>query len=104
MPTKEKSSVPARKTPDKPSTLPDDFPTELRGEFEQLPEQLTKNLGTIAGYAIADGGYFGISVTDDRDSCKLAVRCKSVTFEKRVGSITQLETLLAYCLRKLTDK
>lgn len=85
------------------ASAPDDFPVELLGEFAELPEQLVKNIGTIAGASVAGGGYFGISVTDDGDSCRLAVRSGLFVLDKRFGSIAKLEGALAYCARKLAD-
>jgi len=85
------------------TALPDDFPTELLGEFGSLPEQTIANIGTIAGYAIAHGGYFGISTTDDGGSAKLAIRAASLSFEKRVYKLADLDKLLSYSLGKLRN-
>jgi hypothetical protein len=82
-------------------TTPDDFPAELLGEFREMGRVLTGNLGTIAGLACAGGGYFGFSVTDDGESCRLAVRHGQFTLDKRFSSIAKLEGALAYCLGKL---
>lgn len=94
-----------QKKPDslQPPALPNDFPDILRGEFERFGDVHTGNIGTIAALALRGGGYFGISVTDDGGSCKLAVRCGKVAFEKRCYSLVQFEALLAYSLKKLTD-
>jgi len=85
----------------KADTTPDDFPDELSGDFAILPRQLVENIGTIAGLAVSGGGYFGISVTDDGGSCRLAVRNGSFVLDKRFSTIAKLEGALAYCLRKL---
>ena len=86
-----------------PIGLPDDFPSELLGEFANLSDVTAGNIGHICRWAVSGGGYFGFSITDDGDSCKLAIRSKKLSIEKRCGSLVQLETLLAYCRKKLTD-
>jgi hypothetical protein len=86
-----------------PDSLPDDFPAELAGEFIKLPSQFWGNFGTVAGRALARGGYLGLSVTDDGGSAKLAVRCPYVSFEKRVYKLTDLERLVSYLLTKTQD-
>lgn len=103
MATKGTTDAKARPQSTQPTALPDDFPDELRGEFSAFSDVNRTCIGIIAGYAIVGGGYFGLSVTDDGDSCKLAIRCKKLAFEKRCGSLKQFEALLAYCQRKLTD-
>lgn len=80
--------------------LPDDFPAELVGEFRELPQQFWQNFGVICGKCLAAGGYVGLSITDDGGSAKLAVRCPSVSFEKRVYKFSDLERLTAYLLGK----
>lgn len=82
---------------------PDDFPDELRGDFDEIPAQLAANIGTIAGIAVSGGGYFGISVTDDGGSARLAIRHKSFDLDRRFYGVGKLEAALAYCLRKLQD-
>jgi len=102
MPAKQESNNAKRGTADrKADTTPDDFPDELNGEFSDLPTQLVANIGTIAGLAISGGGYFGVSVTDDGGSCRLAIRNGSFILDKRFSTIAKLEGALAYCLRKL---
>jgi hypothetical protein len=103
MTAKEKTNVKPGGVYQQTTTLPDDFPSELRGEFSEFTDVNIRCIGIVAGHAVTGGGYFGLSVTDDGDSCKLVVRHKKLAFEKRCGSIKQLETLLAYCQRKLTD-
>ena len=90
-----------RTTFTEPSSLPDDFPSELLGEFSDLPRQFWDNFGTVSGLALAKGGYIGLSVTDDGGSAKLAVRCSYVSFEKRVYKLADLERLTAYLLGKV---
>jgi len=85
------------------NTTPDDFPDELRGDFDSLSDQLAANIGAIAAIAVAGGGYFGISVTDDGGSARLAIRHKSFELDRRFYGIGKLEAALAYCLRKLRD-
>ena len=99
--TKGKTNDERRPISPKASIAPDDFPEEFDGEFLKLPSQLIKNFGTIAGLAISGGGYFGISVTDDGGSCRLAVRSGSFVLDKRFSTIAKLEGAMAYCLRKL---
>lgn len=82
--------------------LPDDFPAELVGDFATIPGTFWKNYGTVAGLVLARGGYIGLSITDDAGSGKLAVRCPRVSFDKRVYKFKDLETLVVYCLNKLT--
>jgi hypothetical protein len=83
------------------TSLPADFPLELLGEFGSISEQLATNIGTIASLTIGKGGYFGISVSDDRCSAKLVVRTALLNFERRVYKTADLEKLLAYSLGKL---
>jgi len=85
------------------NTTPDDFPDELRGDFDTLSDQLAANIGAIAAIAVSGGGYFGISVTDDGGSARLAIRHKSFELDRRFYGIGKLEAALAYCLRKLRD-
>lgn len=85
----------------KADVSPDDFPAELDGDFAVLPGQLAKSIGAIAGLALRGGGYFGISITDDGGSCRLAVRNGTFALDKRFSSLVKLEGALAYCLRKL---
>jgi len=103
MTTKEKQSGNKGSVYREAPPLPDDFPSELRGEFSELSAVNIKCIGIVAGHAVTGGGYFGLSITDDGDSCKLVVRHKKLAFEKRCGSIKQLEALLAYCQTKLTS-
>lgn len=86
-----------------PTSLPDDFPSELVGEFTKLSGQFWQNFGTVSGRCLAHGGYIGLSVTDDGGSAKLAVRCPYVSFEKRVYKFGDLERLTAYLLTKTED-
>lgn len=83
------------------STAPADFPTELDGEFGAIPTQTVANIGTIAGLAVVGGGYFGISVTDDGGSIRLAVRRGSFELDKRFYDLRKFDAALAYCLGKL---
>ncbi len=83
------------------NTAPDDFPDELGGEFTTLPEVTIRNIGVIAGLAISGGGYFGLSVTDDGGSCRLAIRNGPFVLDKRFSTVAKFEGALAYCLRKL---
>ena len=85
------------------NTAPDDFPSELLGEFATLPSQTVQNVGTIAGLAVGGGGYFGLSVTDDGGSVRLAIRHGSFVLDKRFYGLTKFEGALAYCLGKLRD-
>jgi len=89
--SKETKSGERRPISSKASVAPDDFPEEFDGEFVQLPSQLVKNIGVIAGLAVSGGGYFGISVTDDGGSCRIAVRNGSFVLDKRFSTITKLE-------------
>ncbi len=101
MPTKGvKTNATQRNKPTEPLGLPDDFPSELLGEFTELPERFWANFGTVCGLSLAHGGYVGLSITDDGGSAKLAVRCSYVSFEKRVYKLTDLERLTAYLLGK----
>ncbi len=100
-PIKGKQDVQRGSTERKGDTAPDDFPDELSGEFDTLSKTLVGNIGTIAGLAVAGGGYFGISITDDGGSCRLAVRSGPFVLDKRFSTVAKLEGALAYCLRKL---
>lgn len=90
-----------RPTINQGNTAPDDFPNELGGEFTALPEVTVRNIGVIAGLAVTGGGYFGLSVTDDGGSCRLAIRNGSFVLDKRFSTVAKFEGALAYCLRKL---
>lgn len=103
MATRSKTNGPKPNSSDRATALPDDFPSDLRGEFDGLPTNVCTAYGIVAGLALAGGGYIGLSTTDDGSSCKLAVRAARLSFEKRVISIAQLEKLLVYCKNKLTD-
>lgn len=104
MPTKRgDSDVKQRSSISQRDTAPDDFPIELGGEFEGIPDQTLENIGTIAGLAISGGGYFGISVTDDGGSLRLAIRSGSFALDKRFYALAKFEGALAYCLGKLRD-
>jgi hypothetical protein len=103
MPVKGDKGGNNRPVPRETTPLPDDFPSELRGEFSEFSAVNIKCIGIIAGHATVGGGYFGLSITDDGDSCKLVVRNKKLAFEKRCGSLKQFEALLAYCQTKLTS-
>lgn len=104
MATKEsKSNASGRPSYDKRDTAPDDFPTELDGEFANLPAQTVQNIGVIAGLAVTSGGYFGLSCTDDGGSVRLAIRHGSFALDKRFYAATKFEAALAYCLRKLRE-
>lgn len=80
---------------------PDDYPDSLDGEFAGLPAQTVQNIGTIAGLAVSGGGYFGLSVTDDGGSARLAIRHGSFALDKRFYGLAKFEGALAYCLSKL---
>jgi hypothetical protein len=99
----EKNNAPRRSTTKPGDTAPDDFPEELLGEFGKLSDQLTSNIGVIAAMSVSGGGYFGISVTDDAGSVRLAIRCKAFELDRRFYGIAKLEAALAYCLRKLRE-
>jgi len=104
MPRKQETlNEPSRSGQGQRDIAPDDYPEELRGEFAKLPAQCVKNIGTIAGLTVSSGGYFGLSVTDDSGSLRLAVRHGAFVLDKRYYGLVQFETALAYCLRKLGD-
>lgn len=104
MPTgAKKPNATKRDTEVKRDTTPDDFPAELRGEFEQLPRQLAANIGAVARAAVVGGGYFGLSITDDGGSARLAIRRGSFVLDRRFYAVGKLEAALAYCVGKLRD-
>jgi len=94
--TRQKANQPA-------TTTPDDFPEELGGEFEQMGGQLAANIGTVAAMVCSGGGYFGLSVTDDGGSVRLAVRHESLALDRRFYALGKFEAALAYLVRKLGD-
>jgi len=100
---REATNESKRPTTAKRDTTPDDFPAELLGEFSSISGQLATNIGTIAGLAINGGGYFGISVTDDGGSVRLAIRHGAFELDRRFYAVGKLEGALAYCLTKLRD-
>jgi len=101
--SKEKPSDTGRSTHTQGNTAPDDYPEELRGDFEQLSPQTIQNIGTVAGAAISGGGYFGLSVTDDGGSARLAIRHGAFVLDKRYYAVGKFEAALAYCVRKLAE-
>lgn len=104
MASQEKKTHASRPKDDKPAvTTPDDFPDELGGEFEEIPDRLAANIGTLAGMVCGGGGYFGVSVTDDGGSLRLAIRHGAFALDKRFYAVGKLETALAYCVAKLRD-
>jgi hypothetical protein len=104
MPTGEKKSNVSKRNPEvKRDTTPDDFPEELRGEFEDLPQQLAANIGVVARATVIGGGYFGLSVTDDGGSVRLAIRRGTFAIDRRFYDVRKLESALAYCIGKLRE-
>lgn len=97
------SNARGRETNNQRDTAPDDYPAELRGEFERLHGQVVQNIATVAAAAISGGGYFGLSVTDDSGSLRLAIRHGAFALDKRYYGLAQFETALAYCMRKLGE-
>lgn len=98
---KEAANATKGNTVAKRDQAPDDFPAELSGEFAELSDVTVKNVGAIAGLSVRGGGYFGISVTDDGGSIRLAVRNGSFALDKRFYAVAKFEGALAYCLNKL---
>lgn len=84
-------------------SVPADFPAEYGGEFQQLSPQLCANLGTLAGLTLASGGYFGISITDDGGSVRLALRRGPFQFDKRFYSLAKFEGATAWVARRLEE-
>jgi hypothetical protein len=104
MPTGEKKSNATKRSPEvKRDTTPSDFPAELRGEFEDFPQQLSSNIGVVARASVAGGGYFGLSVTDDGGSVRLAIRHGNFAIDRRFYDVRKLEQALAYCIGKLRE-
>lgn len=91
----------------KRKSAPSDADTEdlldgqFAGEFVQLPEGLTVALGTICRLALVNGGYFGLSVTDDGITARLALRTGKYHVDRRFYRLPDLEAALAKCLEKL---
>lgn len=85
------------------SEAPSDFPSDLSGEFEELPAITVQNIGTIASLAVRGGGYFGLSITDDGGSARIAIRNGPFVLDKRFYQMSKFEGALAYCLRKLGE-
>lgn len=79
----------------------DEFDNEFPSEFAGFPKQLIANIGPVIERALLGGGYFGISISDDRGSCKLVVRHGPFEFDRRLPTINHLEQALAFCFRKL---
>lgn len=85
----------------RPSDVPADFPSEFDGEFTGLSGQLLANLATLAGMAVGGGGYFGISITDDGGSIRLAIRRASFTFDKRFYNLHKFEGACAWLAQRM---
>lgn len=101
--SKGKGNVEPRGEGKREDTVPADFPAEFGGEFQSLSQQLCANLGTLAGLALVGGGYFGISITDDGGSIRLAVRSGSFQFDKRFYSLAKFEGATAWLARRLEE-
>lgn len=79
----------------------DIFGAEFSGEFGNIPETLEAAIGAIARLAIVNGGYFGLSVTDDRVSCRFVLRTARFTADKRIYRLSDLSSALQISLKKL---
>ena len=98
-----RKSEPKRTSASESAIFPDDFPLGLGNEFFGIPELFWRNYGVVTGRVLSRGGYIGISVTDDGGSCKLAVRCPYISFEKRLYKLADAESVIAYLLTKTQD-
>lgn len=104
MPTKkDQSNAKPRTRAGKTDQVESQLDFEFSSEFSDLPEILCTNLGIILRLAIRNGGYFGLSVTDDGGSARLAIRCSRFTLDKRVYQLRQLELIASTVYSKLRD-
>jgi len=87
------------KTEDAPSE--DIFAGEQFGQFGQIPPGLEAAIGALCRITIQSGGYFGLSVTDDGGSCRLAIRSGGLSADRRFYALPDLETAIARCYAKL---
>jgi hypothetical protein len=87
----------------KGDVTPADFDFITSGDFSDLSGQIVQNIGVVAAATTSGGGYFGLSTTDDGGSCRLAVRHGSLVLDRRFYRLTDLESALAYCIRKLRE-
>lgn len=74
---------------------------DFAGEFGEVPTTLEAAIGCIARLAVIKGGYFGLSVSDDRVSCRLVVRTGKRGVDRRFYRLADLEAALAKCLTAL---
>jgi len=102
MATKGTNNARTKRTSDAtPGDSEDFLAGEFSGEFTDLSDQLAANIGTIARLAVSNGGYFGISVSDDGVTSRLVIRRGTVATDRRFYRVTDLEHALAVALHKL---
>jgi len=88
------------KTPNPPEAE-DILSSEFVGEFGGIPASLEAAIGAICRLAVVNGGYFGVSVTDDRVSCRFVLRTERFVADKRLYRLADFEKALAVSLSKL---
>lgn len=86
---------------DKDTAAEDIFGADFDGEFGAIPQEVEAAIGAIARLAVINGGYFGLSVTDDRVSCRFVLRTGRFTADKRLYRLSDLNQALQISLHKL---
>lgn len=92
-----------RKAPDQNAPTEDLFDGEFPGEFTDLPKTIENPLGVVARLVCSNGGYFGLSITDDGGSARLAIRTGKFVADKRFYRLTELEAALAKAFSRLRE-
>jgi len=73
----------------------------VTGEFAEIPQSLEAAIGAICRLSVINGGYFGVSVTDDRVSCRIVVNTGKGKHDRRYYRLADFSDVLAKLLPKL---
>jgi len=92
-----------RKAPPANADEEDLFAGEFVGEFADLPTTIENPIGVVARLVCSNGGYFGLSITDDGGSARLAIRTGKFVADRRFYRLTELEAALAKAFSKLRE-
>lgn len=99
---KEQTRVNNRRKKDSPDASSEDiFAGSVTAQFGAIPKSIEAQVGLVARLTISAGGYFGLSVTDDGGSCRLAIRHGTLVADRRFYTLGDLEAALSTCYSKL---
>lgn len=98
-----KNVVNGRKTTGTDVPSEDLFDGEFPGEFADLPKTIENPIGVVARLVCSNGGYFGLSITDDGGSARLAIRTGKFVADKRFYRLTELEAALSKAFSRLRE-